>query len=95
MLPLLQPGDVAIWQSTKSAKLNTIVAVVNAKCQGTAAQLKHDGTKFVLRKLNQQYPDVESDSWEIVGYLVGIERINGGLRTTFHDADGIRPASID
>lgn len=91
MYDLLWPGDVAIWQESRNPKLGTIVIAKNRDRQATAAQLRHDGEKFYLHKLNPRYPAVESDHWECLGYLVGIVRTQGTKRVTVYDPEGIRP----
>lgn len=91
MYDLLWPGDKCIWQSAAHPKIGTVVIAVNAENQATVAQLKHDGTNYVLHKLNTRYPAVTSDEWECKGFLVGIIRVQGSKRIAVYDPEGIRP----
>lgn len=91
MYDLLEQGDLCIWQADKLPKLGTVVIARNAMKEATCAQLKHDGEQFILHKLNPRYPDVVSDHWECLGYLVGIIRTVGSKRVMVFDPNGIRP----
>ncbi len=91
MYDLLWPGDLCVWQSSVSPKIGSVIIAVNAEHQATAAQLKHDGTNFILHKLNKKYEDAISDHWEPVGFLVGIIRVQGTKRVAVYDPQGIRP----
>lgn len=91
MYDLLWPGDVCVWQASSAPKLGTVVIAVNSQRQATAAQLKHDGTRFILHKLNPRYEPAEADHWECIGYLVGILRTQGTKRVAVYDPSGIRP----
>lgn len=88
---LIWPEDVCVWQSADSFKIGTMVLAVNSKLEATAAQLKHDGTDYILHKLNPKYEDVTSVHWKTVAYLVGIIRIQGTKRVAVYDPQGIRP----
>ncbi len=91
MYDLLWPGDLCVWQSSPAPKLGAIILAVNHEQQATAAQLKHDGTDYILHKLNPRYEDAKSDHWEPKGFLVGIIRTQGTKRVTVYDPMGIRP----
>jgi len=91
MYDLLWPGDKCVWQSSANPKLGTVVLATNGKHEATVAQLKHDGTDYVLHKLNAKYPPVTADHWECKGFLVGIIRIQGSKRVAVYDPEGIRP----
>lgn len=91
MYDLLWPGDLAIWQSEPHPKIGTVVIARTKLNEVTAAQLKHNGTDFVLHKLNSKYEDATADHWEAIGFLVGIIRVEGSKRVTAYDPNGIRP----
>jgi SOS-response transcriptional repressor LexA len=91
MFDLIWPGDMCVFQSSQSPKLGSIVIARTPRNEATVAQLKHDGTSYVLHKLNPKYPPVTAEQWEVIGYLVGVIRIEGTRRTAVFDPSGIRP----
>lgn len=89
MMPLLQPDDLCLWQSSRMPKLNTVVLYRHPDRRLTIKQLKHDGQTFVLHPLNPAYQD-EPALGEIIGHLVGVVRRMGKRTITDYDPDGIR-----
>ena len=90
MIPLLEPGDIVVFQQDRVPKLNRVVLWKTFAGKICVKQLKHDGAKFYLHPLNPTYQDRAAEG-ECVGYLVGIVRTDGRRRQTDYDPDGIRP----
>jgi DNA-binding XRE family transcriptional regulator len=90
MIPLLEPGDIVVFQQERTPRLNRVVLWKTFEGKICVKQLKHDGAKFYLHPLNPSYQDRPAEG-ECVGYLVGIVRTDGRRRQTDYDPDGIRP----
>jgi DNA-binding XRE family transcriptional regulator len=90
MFPLLEPGDIVVFQQDRTPKLNRVVIWKTFDGRITVKHLKHNGAAFLLHPLNPSYEDHIAEG-ECVGYLVGIVRTDGRRRQTDYDPDGIRP----
>lgn len=91
MFDLLWPDDVAIFEATDNPKIGTVVVYRSGESKVTIKILRHDGQRFTLQPMNSNYETctVEFDG-KVLGYLVGIVRIDGSRRTTTYDPHGIR-----
>lgn len=90
MMPLLEPGDTLVFQKSDVPRLGYIILFRSNENTVTVKKLAHDGTNYVLKPLNPRYQDNLADG-TMLGYLVGIVREKGTLRTTVYDASGILP----
>lgn len=90
MMPLLEPGDVCVFQKTEVPRIGLVILFRSADKLVTIKQLKHDGENYVLKPLNPRYSDHVAEG-QMLGYLVGIVRELGTRRTTVYDASGIVP----
>ena len=89
MMPSLEPGDVAVFQSQSSPR------------KGYPFLLEKDGEfrfkvadwidgKWVARSLNPSYPIEPIDGWRILGILVGYYRLRGSRETLDLDPGGLK-----
>lgn len=90
MMPLLEPGDVCVWQKSDIPRIGCVVLFRTEDQLVSIKQLKHDGTGYYLHPLNPSYEDVRVGGRPIA-YLVGIVRRIGKRTITDYDSDGIRP----
>ncbi|MEZ5163300.1 MAG: S24 family peptidase [Fimbriimonadaceae bacterium] len=90
MYPILEPDDVCVFQKDSIPKIGTIIMFRSEDLRITIKQVTHNGTDFVLHPINNKYEDCIAQG-ECLGYLVGVVRERGTLRTTIYDASGIRP----
>lgn len=90
MMPILEPDDILVFQKSEIPKLRHIILFRSKENLITVKQLGHNGSNFTLVPLNPSYDEVNADG-EMLGFLVGIIRERGTLRTTIYDASGIRP----
>lgn len=92
MIPLLQEGDVAIFESGIVPKLNVPNLVRTRDTEYRVKMVRHDGERYCLWSLNPSYPEEPADgSW--LGYLVGFYRLIGSREEMMHDPSGLRPQS--
>lgn len=89
--PVLQPGDLSIWQREPSAPVGTIVLARDANNAATVKRLAYKDGRFVLESINPRYPNAEAETWSVVGFLVGIVRMDGTTEISFYNSGGIRP----
>ena len=90
MMPMLQPEDLAVFRSAEYARVGVIVLYRHHNGQVTIKQLKHDGTRPILRALNSAYKD-EPANGKVAGILVGFVRKIGRRKITDYDPEGLRP----
>lgn len=90
MMPLLEPNDTLVFQRSDVPRIGHVILFRSDENQVTVKKLAHDGTNFVLVPLNSRY-DKQIAEGAMLGYLVGIVREKGTLRTTIYDASGIIP----
>lgn len=90
MMPFLEPDDILVFQKSEIPKLRHIILYRSEDNLITVKQLGHNGTNYVLIPINPRYDEIEAKG-ETLGFLVGIIRERGTLRTTIYDASGIRP----
>lgn len=90
MMPLLEPDDLCVFQTSPVPKIGCIILFRSKDNLITVKQLKHDGNEYMLHPLNQKYKNQKADG-ETVGFLIGIVRSKGTLKTTIYDPSGIRP----
>jgi len=91
MLPFLHPGDLAIFKDHPEPKPNAVMAAEVE--DGWVVKLcVYDSTqsRFVLRSLNPNFPDV-TGSIRFGGYIVGYIRDEGPERTIRLNPHGLRP----
>ena len=89
-MPLLEPGDVCVFQRTDEPKLGLVILFRSDENLVTIKKLAHDGVNYVLKPLNPRYAEHVAEG-SMVGYLVGIVRDKGTQRITIYDASGISP----
>lgn len=89
MIPFLQPYDIAIVREHKTERLN-YPFLIRVDGGHQIKLLKHDGKHFIFHSLNPTYPDVTAFG-ELVGYLVGIVRIQGSRVEMLYDPNGLKP----
>lgn len=90
MMPLLEPDDTLVFQKSEVPKIGHVILFRSNDNRITVKKLSHDGKSYVLKPLNPSYEESQADG-QMLGYLVGIVRERGTLRTTVYDASGIRP----
>ena len=90
MMPLLEPGDVCVFQRTEVPRIGLVILFRSKDKLVTIKQLKHDGSNYKLRPLNPRYEEHVAEG-QMLGYLVGIVRELGTRKTTVYDASGIVP----
>lgn len=90
MMPLLEPGDTLVFQRSDVPKIGHVILFRSHEGLITVKKLAHDGANFVLRPLNPRYQENLAEGM-MLGFLVGIVREKGTLRTTVYDASGIIP----
>lgn len=90
MLPMLQPGDIAIFKASPQPRQNypNLVRTPEGKYRTKIAKVDERG--YVLRSLNPSFED-EPGAVEWKGYLVGIYRVIGFREEMIHDPGGLRP----
>lgn len=90
MMPLLEPLDICVFQRTDVPKIGHIILFRSSENLITIKQLKHDGTQYLLKPLNERY-ETNLAKGSMLGYLVGIVRERGTQRITIFDSSGIIP----
>lgn len=89
MMPLLEPGDLCVFQKSELPTIGLIILFRSTENSVTVKQLKHDGETYRLCPLNPTYSEEKAEGTNL-GFLVGIVRERGTLRTTIYDKSGIR-----
>jgi SOS-response transcriptional repressor LexA len=92
MLPLIEQGDLLIFQKESRPRTGTIVLARNGQNQVTVKVLRVKDNRYVLDSLNTAYPVAEADYSEHLGFLVAIwkrEGVSKGM--LYYDDAGIRP----
>lgn len=90
MEPLLLENDLLVFECNESPRMGLVVMHRSQSNLISVKQLKHDGSTYILKSLNRNYPDVPAIG-TIVGFLVGIVRQSGSRETTEYDSTGIVP----
>lgn len=90
MVPFLRPYDIAIVKEHRTERLN-FPFLIRVEGGHQIKILKHDGQHFVYRSLNPTYPEVQAYG-ELIGYLVGIVRIEGSRVEMHYDPNGLKPS---
>lgn len=92
MMPLIEPGDVAVFRDHPSQRQGLVFAVRKAiDGQIIVKRLVFRENSWKLEPANETYntePVLPGD--QLLGFLVGIVRTQGTMRTTIHDPSGIR-----
>lgn len=92
MYPLLQPDDLAVFQSHPVPKVGRVCIYRTSDGRVTIKVIRHNGTNYVLHALNPSVEDHIVDTpGTCIGYLVGIVRQIGRRKITDYDPDGIIP----
>jgi SOS-response transcriptional repressor LexA len=92
MLPLIEQGDLLIFQRNPTPRPGTIVLARNGQNQVTVKTLRVIDNRYVLQSINPAYEDAVADYIEHVGMLVAIWKQDGPNRGTLvYDDGGIRP----
>jgi SOS-response transcriptional repressor LexA len=90
MYDLILPDDLLVFQAQDVPKLGAVVLWRTFDSRVAVKTLKHNGENYYLHSENPRYEDCLADGQQI-GFLVGIIREIGSLRTTSFDATGFRP----
>lgn len=92
MLPLVEQGDLLIFQKEPRPRPGTIVLARNEKNQVAVKVLRVRDSRYALESLNREYPDAEAEFTQHIGYLVAIWKKDGPSKGMIHyDDGGIRP----
>lgn len=92
LLPHLQPGDTAVFESSAHPKLG-VVNLIEQNGEWRAKLLVHDPTKGVLvASYNPAYPaeTLEGKVTRVLGFLVGYSRYTGGVLSIMASDSGLR-----
>lgn len=90
MLPMLEPGDLAVFKAVEYARTGSVVYYLHDDLTVTIKQLKHDGQRPILQPLNPAY-DAEPANGKCLGLLIGFVRTIGKRTLTDYDPEGLRP----
>lgn len=96
MMELLEPNDLVTFQAYhfgEKPRGPLIGDILYAKCAegGAVKQLRHDGQDFRLHSLNTNHDEAKADTWEGIGYLVGIQREDRGELFIRYNPEGLKP----
>lgn len=92
MLPLIEQGDLLIFQSDPRPRPGLIVLARNGHGEVTVKVLRIKENRFVLESMNASFPDATADYIEHIGYLVAIwKREGSGKGMLYYDDGGLRP----
>lgn len=91
MMPFLHPSDIVIFRDWRQAKTGHVMACCNDDGDWFVKLMVYEGGRFKLRSLNKEYKDMETDSLQVRGFLVGIIRDNGPERVIRLNPYGITP----
>jgi SOS-response transcriptional repressor LexA len=90
MYDLLLPDDLCVFQASAIERISCVILHRSQDNLLTVKTLRHDGEKFLLKAENIRYPEVEARG-SVVGFLLGIVRVQGSRKVTVYDGNGIRP----
>ena len=91
MMPLLHPGDIAIFKDWKYPKPGYVVAAELPSRDWVIKRAVFTDGRFVLRSDNERYPDILEEA-RCSGFLVGIVRDDGPERLIRLNSYGIKDA---
>jgi SOS-response transcriptional repressor LexA len=92
MLPLIEQGDLLIFQGDPRPRPGVIVLARNGHGEVTVKVLRVRDSGYILESLNAAYPHASADYIEHIGYLVAIwKREGSGKGHLNYDDGGIRP----
>ena len=92
MLPIIEQGDLLIFEKNPTPRVGCIVLARNGQSQVTVKTLRTKDNRYTLQSINPAYPDAEADYIEHVGVLVAIWKRDGqGRGSLIYDDGGIRP----
>lgn len=92
MMPVLEPGDVAVFRESRQAK-NGYIYLAKTKDEGLVCkQIKWNRSTnlWELVSINKAYPNVPMDGVELLGFMVGYYRVRGYHEKFESDPDGLK-----
>lgn len=91
MMPWIQYGDVVVAKDCKTPRINYPFMVRRPDGAVSVKIIAFDGTQYLYRSLNPRYPDEPAEG-ELIGYVIGIYRIQGSTESILFDPNGLRPS---
>jgi hypothetical protein len=88
MMPILEPGDIAIIRKSDVARRLPFLIERNGELR--FVQLRWRDSKWMQGKLNALDGETPIEGWRLIGYLVGWFRSRGTRETIDYDSDGLR-----
>lgn len=88
MLPHLQPGDISIVRQWKVPRLHRVNLIRDGDSHLRLKEVLQRRGRFVAHSYNPDYED-EALQGDIVGYLVGIYRVQGFREEMYFDPQGL------
>jgi transcriptional regulator with XRE-family HTH domain len=91
MIPLLLPGDVAVFCEHHVEKYGYVWLIRKPDATVAVKRLVFDDTKVTIESLNPSYAVEDASGIELLGFLVGIWRTDGPETIIRHNPYGIKP----
>lgn len=93
MMPWIQAGDIVVAKDHKVARAGYPFMIRRADGSASVKILAYHDGSWYYKSLNPSYPE-ETAEGTLLGYVIGIYRIEGTLETIQFDPSGLRPKNF-
>lgn len=90
MMPLLEPGDVALFREFPQPRRGYPFLVQSPDGDYRVKVIDYEKGEWILKSLNRHYPDESLGHHRILGYLIGWYRVRGARETLDSDPNGLK-----
>jgi len=90
MMPLLEPGDVALFREFPQPRRGYPFLVQSPDGEYRVKVIDYDQGHWILKSLNRHYSDESLGHHRILGYLIGWYRVRGARETLDSDPNGLK-----